>query len=1076
MNRPLLISLRVSSFLVILLSGFLFTAESWAQVNTAGIRGTVRADDDGTKLGYVEVNLVHKPSGNVKSTLTDEGGNFAFNGLRVGGPYSVKVIMDGFLPQGADGIYLSAGKKETLSFSLLIAGETIKVSGSAAGISTSGQRKFGSETIQELPSVGRDPKDVARLSPDAIIDDSEDNAISIGGANTRFNSVTIDGIRQDDDFGLNSGGYPTQRSPVSIAAIEEIAIEQSPFDVRYGKFLGGNINIVTKSGTNDFHGSIFAAYTDDNFTGTRTGDQRRTGAFNETRYGLSIGGPIVIDEAQFFLSIEGLDATTPTDIGVQGSGSANTVEDVTAAELASVQDIAQRVYGFDAGAPNCDFGRAVPCRTPSLAENDLKLLFKVDWSITNKHRVTGKYQRTSGNTIQSRFSTPNRLNMTSSWYSKNDTLDAFALQLFSDWTDQLSSELEFSGKIIDNSQTPLNGNGFASMRIASAAEGELILGPDVFRHANKLDNSLFHTKAQANYLLGKNLLTAGWELDMFSVNNLFVQSSNGDVNYASIADFEAMRPSSIFYNNSVTNIATDARADWGYQTHAIYLQDQFDATPNLTIQGGVRGEIFATNSEVVRNEEFLRKYGFENTATIDKKYLVMPRLGVSWRAIPRLNLRGGVGLYGGGAPNVWLSNSYTNDGVRTDNVTVDDPNALAGFNGRDIPDAVRNQLMAGNGNVDALDPDFAIPSTWKASVGADYKFDVPGIGSIGYDFDLKLNYVFSKVHRGVLWRDLRRDSPEIANNQPLGVLPDGRPYYDVENFNSTRGYDLLLTNANGGYGHNATASLGKSFDFGLNLSAGYSFQRVKEITPANSSTSASNYGRVAVVDPQNPGLTTSNYERAHRIIGILQFSQLLIKDITKSNKKWAEGLRTNLAMFWESRSGQPFSYTFGGDRDDLARLFGEDRTFAARNRNLFYVPDGSGDDVILDGITEGELNDFIDGAGLSKYRGKIAPRNAFRSPWFHKLDLRFTQDIPSPIKGHKGKFMLDIQNVGNLVNKNWGRFQQVNFPYVAPVVNVARDPATGKYVYSQLRNREDLIRVTVPASIWRIQMTLMYNF
>ena len=1065
---------------------FAWHGRAEAQVNTGGIRGTVKAADDGTKLELVEVTLTHKPSGAVKTTFTNESGAFAFNGLRVGGPYSVRVFMDGFLPQGADGIFLSAGKKENLPFTLPIAGETIEVAGSAASSSTSGRSVFGSETLQELPSIGRDPKDVARLSPDAIIDDSNSDAISIGGANSRFNSVTIDGIRQDDDFGLNNGGYPTQRSPVSLAAIEQISIESSPFDVRFGKFLGGNINVITKTGTNEFHGSIFGAYTGDKFTGSKTGDLRRSGDFIEGRYGLSIGGPIAIDKAHFFLSVEGLSATTPTDIGVLGSGAAIEAGRVTEGDLAQVQDIAERIYGYEAGGPVCDLTRDPSCLTPSLGEDDLKLLLKVDWSINQKHRVSGKYQRTAGNTIRAGSSNFGRLALTSSWYSATDTLSAFTLQLFSDWTDQFSTEVEFSGKIVNNRQRPLNGTDFASMEIETPDEGTIVLGPDVNRHANRLDNNLLHTKLQGNYLLKSHVLTAGWEMDVFDVNNLFVARSLGQAFYNNIADFEARQPVRLIYNNAITQDPRDAAADWGYQSHAFYAQDQFEINPNLTVQGGVRAELYTTGSKVVENTVFEDRYGFSNTATINGKHIFMPRLGVSWRAIPRMNIRGGVGLYGGGTPNVWLSNSYTNDGVRTDEARETDAGTLAGFDGRTIPAATQAKLQAGEGNVDALDPDFALPATWKASLGVDYGFDAPLVGTIGQDFNLGLNYVYSRVHRGVIWRDLRRDDPQFgAGNVPIGTFPDGRSYYDQDSFDTGRGYDILLTNANKGYSHSATASLAKAFDFGLNLSTGYSFQRVKELNPANSATSTSNYGRVAVDDPQNPDLATSNYERAHRLIHTIQYSRPLLSDITNSNSWLVKDLKTSLAVFIESRSGQPFSFTYEGNnsenrfdnRDDaLGSLFGEELTFARRNRNLFYVPNGSGDDVVLDGIDQDEFDAFLKATGLEKYRGKVAPRNAFRSPWFHKIDMRFSQDLPSPIPGHKGKFMLDIENVGNLINSDWGRFQQVGFPYVAPIVDVDVDPATGRYVYSNLRNVEDFVRTNIPASIWRIQMTLMYNF
>jgi hypothetical protein len=537
----------------------------------------------------------------------------------------------------------------------------------------------------------------------------------------------------------------------------------------------------------------------------------------------------------------------------------------------------------------------------------------------------------------------------------------------------------------------------------------------------------------------------------------------------------------------------DAAADWNNGIAAGYIQDQFEVTPDLTLQGGVRYERYQAANNIVENDMFTARHGFSNTSTLDGRDAILPRLGISYRAANRLNLRGGVGLYGGGTPNVWVSNTYTNDGVRTDTDTARasvpaEAAIINGFDGRTIPDALKARLLRGDGDVDALDPNFKIPTSWKFAAGADYSFDIPGLGEQGEDVELKLNYTYTKVRYGVRWRDLRRNDDDFgANNLPIGTLPDGRALYDnvgtgtTDRFNPARGFDLLLDNTDKGYSHSASIGLQKKFPFGLTVIGSYAWVRSKEVSPATSSTSTSNYGLAAVgLDPNNPELATSNYEREHRITGILQFSRAILKDIWPCCERPWKDMRTTVSLFIESRSGQPFSYTFAGTggaqaADNLARIFGESSQFATRSRMLFYVPKGDGSDVTLMGIDEDQFNQFLKDRGLDKYRGQIAPRNAFRSSWINRFDMRISQDLPAPVSGHRARFVLDIENLGNLLNNDWGRYSQVGFPYTTPAVDVAYDPATNKYVYSNLRYNKPQ-RVDVLQSVWRMSVGLLYDF
>jgi hypothetical protein len=1059
---------------LVLLSCILIAPRAEAQVTTSTLRGTVQSADDGLPMAEVEVTLLHIPSGSVQTTTSNTDGGYAFTNLRIGGPYVLRVEAIGFQPVLIENIFLTAGKTRDVPIGLQLQTEVIEVKGTPVPRNTSGRTVVTSAEIESLPSVGRDPRDFVRRNPEASVEGS-DRALSVGGANTRYNSVTVDGVRQDDDFGLNQSGYPTRRSPIALGAIEELAIETSPFDVRYGKFLGGNVNIVTKSGTNELHGQVIGTLSSDALLGDEVlGADRLKLDFEEYRYGATVGGPIIKDRLHFLVSAEGLSGTRPVDVGPAGSGATNEVTRVTVADMEQAQQIAREIYGFDAGIPS-----------RGIEERDLKLLGKLDWTLDRKHRANAVYQRTAGNQIQNTFSSQTTLPLSSNWYNADDTLHTFSGRLFSNWTDTLSTELEMSGKLVSSRVNPLSGNEFMAATIRTADGGTILLGPDEFRHNNELDNDVLFGKAEANYLRGRHLFTGGLLYEHLFVRNLFVPTSYGAVEYASLDAFANRTPTSIRYSNAVTLNPEDGAASWGVGTATLYLQDQVKLTGDVTLQAGVRMEMYQTGDEIADNPNFSERNGFTNTATLDGRSIVMPRLGISYLPFDQLNLRAGAGLYSGGTPTVWMSNNYSNDGVRIASVFSNRPELINGFDGRNVPEALKEMITQGNGNVDALDPDFKIPSAWKLGAGADYAFDIPGAGVYGRGAELKLNYTFSKAHNAVLWQDLRRNSTRLAgatgdNNLPVGVLPDGRDRYG-SGFNPNRGYDMLLTNTKRGYGHVASVVLQKGFPFGLFVSGSYAWQNVWEVNPGTSSRSVSNYGLAAVVDPDHPALAVSNYERKHRFTGAVEFSRSIVGDLTNA-RPWKK-MKTSFGLFMESRSGQPFSYTFAdaNSGNTLSRLFGEDREFARRNRQLFYVPeldpsnpDGYSD-VTLMGITKDEFEQYLRRTGLDKYRGQIAPRNAFRSPWIHRFDVRLAQDLPNPIGNHRARFVIDIENVGNLLNSRWGRQQSVPFPFTVPSVDVSYDAATDTYVYSRLRlpfgNRIDTL-----ASVWRMSLGLMYDF
>jgi len=1078
----------------------LLPASVLAQVTTSTLRGAVKGADDNQAMGEVEITLVNEATGDTRTTTTNSDGVFVFTNVQIGGPYHVTANFSGFKPAEEKAIFLQANRTRDVALAMRLQEEVIEVESNALPRSTSNRTVVTAAEIDELPSVNRDPRDVVRRNPEVTVEGGA-RALSVGGANNRYNSITIDGVREDDDFGLNASGYPTRRSPIALSAVQELAVESAPFDVRFGKFLGGNVNVVTKSGTNDFRGTVFGTYSSDALLGSQSGTRTINVDYSDYRYGATVGGPIIKDKLFFLASVEGLTSTAPINNGPKGSGASTEVAGVTMDEVTRAIQIAHDVYGFDAGSPS-----------QSVSEHDLKILGKIDYTISPEHRATVIYQRTGGNAVQvGNGATPTSLPLSSNWYDAQDTLNTFTGRLFSDWTDKLSTEVEANAKLVSSRVPSLNGNNFMAASITTATPGTIIrLGPDNSRHANQLDNDVIHGKAEANYVLGENLFTGGVEYERTYIDNLFIQNALGNASYNSLDDFMNKKPASITYQNSVTLNPSDAAANWNFGVATGYLQDQLKLSPDLTLQAGLRLEHYQTSSHPALNQKFVARYigtpfnargNGENTNTLNGRQILMPRLGLSWLPMRNLNLRGGMGLYSGGTPGVWQSNNYTNDGIRVFSIRSTDQAVIGGFDGRQIPDALKMAVMNGNGNgnVDVLDPDFRIPSVWKVGGGFDYSLDIPEAGDYGKGLELRANYTYTKVRDGVNWVDLRRNLAILPNNTPVGLTPDGRALYSA-NFNTGRGVDMMLTNDPRGFGELASVVLQKGFPFGLFLSASYAYTNTMEVSPGTSSVSTSNYGIVALSDPNRPDLALSNYNRKHRFTGAIEYSHNLVGDFTDA-PMW-KAMKTSFGVFIESRSGQPYSWTFSGVQETganagktdtsgatLSRIFGEDsNSISFRNRELFYVPNdaqvceetfAAGCTVTLKGITKADFNTFLDRTGLSQYRGKIAPRNAFAGPTYNRIDLRFAQDIPNPMPGQRARIVLDIENFGNLVNSNWGLFRQVAFPYYAPAVDIGYDRVNNSYTYYNLRSANPTSgpgNTDVLLSVWRIGIGVMYDF
>ncbi len=1066
-------SLRVPAFAAAI-ALILATGTALAQSTTSSIRVEV-TDENGGAIAGVPVTIRHAPTGRLQTTMTNSSGVVYARGLAVGGPYEVGLDPSAnYNAPTVPDVYLALDDTKVIALSAQVAElEEIMVTAKqvAQTLSTGVGRDFDRARIEAVPSIDRDFVSTLATEPKILVDNSvaRGPAVSMAGQNFRFNSVTIDGVAQNDNFGLSKNASATQRTPISIDAIEAINVNIAPYDVTYGNFIGGNINIVTRSGTNDWEGSIFAFATDESLTGNRSDDQRLgIGDFDEDTYGFTLGGPIIRDKLFFFANYEKFETTTPSN-----SQTIDRIAGVTQSDVNRARDILIDEYGFDPG----------PFAT-SDKDEDEKILFKLDWNINDDHRAVASYQYADGDVLFDDF--PEVAVLQSNRYNINEKLTAYSAHVHSNWTDSFSTEIKFGHKDVENRQVSVNTNT-PDFTIFTEAGGTIAAGGDRFRHANELDNKSTLIKIKGDYQYGDHLFMAGFEREEYEVRNLFVPFSKGNYNFFSLDDLEDRSIGFILYgnaNDNTNNNPINAEANFKLAVDSFYIQDEWTPTDDLTLNFGVRFDQYDNSDDIPYNPAFddpnsPERNTFANTENLDGKDLVMPRFGFTYDINDRLTLRGGAGLFGGGTPLIVLGNSYSGNGVtRTfanfllpvfspahqqafDDVAaaLPDPNAAYEY---------LQQFVGVNPEtaVDAIHPDFDILSTWKYSIGAEYVF--------GDDWLLNADIIYSDVNDGYDIYEGRR--------QQVGTAPDGRPRYDFP----TDG-DYIVTNTSEGDGTVVTASLSKSFDTMGNgtfdWDIGYTWQDVDELRSYNRFVGFETYAMDPQTDLNNGSVAPSRYEVEHRITSTLRWQ----KEIFSDNL-------TSVGLTYAGRSGRHYSYVLGSGNAAWGGTFLAD--FGSEGDNpgsqLFYVPTGINDPIVTgDPGFLADLNAFIDSEEcLSDNRGSIVPRNECESDWVNIFSLRLQQEIKA-WNDSSFDLYLDIENLGNFLYEGWGRIDTYTAPSnVAPATAAIDNGPDGTmytsddfYVYTPNASYQGTAESVVPAqavaripSVYRIQFGIRFRF
>ncbi len=969
-----------------------------AQVTTSGIRGQV-TNEAGAPVAGAEVTVVNTQSGLSRSAVTSASGQFFIRNLPVGDGYVVQADTPDLQGQSIEGISLNLGDTTDLNF-VLASDDTrtldaVVVTASAtnaAQVAVGPSASFDLETLQTAPTINRSITDVLRIDPRVFVNEADNDAVQCAGKNSRFNSLTVDGVRFNDNFGLNRNGFPTERIPFSFDAIEQVAVELAPFDVQYGGFSACNINAVTKSGTNEFHGYAFADYTDDGLRGdSLEGDDIETGSFDETRYGIGIGGPIVKDKLFFFAAYEKLEGANLFDRGPIGSGAVNEV-DITQDEINEILRISRDIYNYDPGE--------IPSSFPN---EDEKLLIKLDWNITNDHRASFTYNYNDGFNITESDGDNDELEFSNHLYERGAELNSYVGSLFSDWTNNFSTEVRIGYSELKNRQLSIGGTDFGEITIETD-DVDVYIGGDDSRQANRLMYDTFNIALKGFYTTGQNNISFGYERETLDVFNLFVQHVETEIDFdrnpavvdpndtrdPAIVNFELGLADNVNYNNSPSGDPTAAAAAFEYSVNSLYAQNEYDFGNGFTLIAGLRYDWYTTDDEPNENADFLASYGFTNAQTIDGEGLIQPRLGFQWEATDNLDLRGGIGLYSGGNPNVWLANTYqaTNtaqfgaDGGGVDPSLEDGVTSLFDIPygqcedgvpegpGYCVPQSLIDAVASGTGSnfeINYLDPNFEIPREWKFALGGTYFANAP---SLGGEYILTGDILYAITQDSAVWirGDLEQDGTTTG--------PDGRVY---PTYDSVREPAFVLTNSSDdAKSLLISGAISKSHDFGLDWTVGYAYSDAEDVHPMTSSVAFSNYVNRSFGDPQDVSAATSDYNTKHRFTALASYERAFFGDNL-----------TKFSAFGQAVSGRPYSFVADVNPNDITGFtpFLEDNPFLA--------------------------------AG--------AERNGEEGSWWGKVDVKVEQEFLLP-NDHIASGFVVIDNFTNLLNDEWGILREPDFP------------------------------------------------
>ncbi|QES88987.1 TonB-dependent receptor [Rhizosphaericola mali] len=1042
---------------------FLLPGAIWAQVTTGSISGIV-TDVTGKPLDGVSVKAVLVTTGFVSKAISQSDGAYTLPNLQAGGPYTITFSYVGLTTQTFNDVYVDLGSGNKINGVMqdpnIKEGATVTsrknslISKNNMGMSV----QIGQKELTELPTVNRSINDFARLSPIAQVRNSSADGspmgISFGGQSTRYNQFTIDGANSTDIFGLSSNGTNGGQAgvnPIPLDAIQSVQVVMSPYDITYGGFTGGGLNAVTKSGTNQMHGSAYGYTTNQNWTGNSADDKSKFSKFHSSYFGGRLGGAIVKNKLFYFVNYEGYRRSQPVN-NQPGTGGSN----INTATLDQISNFMKTNYNYDPGAYN-GLNNTINSNT---------FFARVDWNINDKNKLmirnsyveANNYSLSDGN---------NSMSFENNGYTFKSKTNSTVAQLTSNISPKLSNLLRATYTSVRDKRV-LGAGPYPSITI-NDGNATYNVGSDYSSQANSLNQNVFTLTDNLTYYAGKHTLTLGTHNEFVSVSNVFYQGIYGGYTYNSLNHF--LTDSIDQYQTTYRKDGTTKGVGPKGAQFGLYIQDKWDVTSNFTLNYGVRFDMPVYFNKADANDQFNASQiaidnNVNNTLAPKSRVMIAPRIGFNWdiKGNGMTQLRGGAGIFTGRVPLVWLSNQYGNTGstIIKENITKAYTNSAIKFD----PSNPYRTATAGNSQpateVDVTDRNFKNPQTFRANLAIDQKLPWGLVGTI--------EGIYTKTVHDILYKDLN-----LQENASYTLDIDGntRPFYNNTRIDKNYTNVMYLTNTSMGYSYTVYARLQKTFTKGWMGSISYSYGNSYSLNDGTSSTAYSNwrYAYTTTGNLNNLQEARNNYSQGGRIMAYVA----KVFNYGKDNA-W----NTNIGLFFTGQSGQTFSYLFYGD------VNGDNQsttTFVSKvAQDVMFVPNQASDFKVAS-----QYDDWMTYVNGNKYLkdnlGKYTKRNASRLPWENHFDLKLSQGYKLG-NGNKITVECNIMNVSNLLNDHWGRSYYLSNQSASPLTidhfNTNGTTVTPIYTFnSQYGNNSYTGKpwsYSTFGARWNMQLGLRYEF
>ena len=1081
--------------LLVALLVFMVTT-AMAQITTSGVSGIVTAD--GEEVIGATITATHLPTGAVYRSVTNVSGRFTIQGMRAGGPYLVKISYIGYKDKEIKNVTLKLGEVSDLSAQLeedaRALGEVV-VSGKYGlnASKTGAAASYSAKDIANMPSITHSIADITRMNP--LVSVSQSGAMSFAGINNRYNSFQVDGAVNNDVFGLTSNGQNGGQAgtqPISTETIDQVQVSVAPFDVRQSGFTGGAINAITKSGTNEFHGSVYGNWLNKDLIGSKYTlmngkDSEKYNDETDYRYGATLGGPIVKNRLFFFANYEKSNREYPNNYGY-GSDASQLGED----GFRIADEVLDILKGM--GYPDTSYNN------PKNYTKSDKAGIKLDWNINDRHKATFGWRMVNAKQLNSN-STAVYLNASNYQYDFVSKTNTFTAELNSTFNEKVNNQFQASYVRVRDHRAPY---GIAPMiQIKNVGGGTLCLGTERSSTANSLNQDIVSFTDNVNWYLGNHNLTFGTHGEYYKFKNLFIQDNYGTYYFNNFDDFKMFangqttaastdkNGNTTYYNTlnqyrfSSANVSVTGDPRWAPEFAAgqigFYAQDKFNVTPNFELTYGLRMDIplfFDTPTENADFNASAEKQGWNVVTNHKLKSTPMwsPRVGFRWNVEKEHNmvLRGGAGIFTGRIPFVWLSNNFSNTGVQTSSYNVygstgltEDKQSAGKLSNVSLvtdpygQDANTSRLTSsGSQTINVFAKDFKFTQNLRLDLALD--FTLAGI-------DFTLEGVYSKNMNDIYYKDLTRTATGKTVGETYESLSfDNRPMFtkltDANDANLSKfGNVYELDNTSKGYSYNLSLSAVKHFNFGLDFAASYTYSRSKSVNCGTSSVAQSNFNyNYTRQNPNVPELGFTAFNVPHQI-----------KVSAFYHKDYAKHWNTTVGLIYTGNSGSPYSLYYYGD------LNGD----GSNGNDLMFIPTDAQIDRMQFKATSAYTADqqrtnykeWIARDGyLSKHRGEYYERFADNAPFESHFDFHLAQTYKFKVgkEIHAVELSFDVLNIGNMFNKKWGRYTSTGTAvYYSPVTYTGN----GQFQFLHpgdynMRSYSDYY------SRWRGQIGLKYRF